>query len=172
MSFAGKILVAKERNTALSVKMGVAPTSSKRFTNERTTINAGTVVMCVYEYKTPASVMEARNRGEPTIPYLFVLHQEKTWEVNPASYGIVEPSEILQGKSVCFTGEGKASREYWKTVVEACGGTNVSGVSRSTSLLVMQDKHSNNSTKAQMATKYGTQRMSYEEFQKMIAGGC
>lgn len=127
--------------------------------------------MCVYEYKTPASAREARNRGEPTIPYLFVLHQEKTWEVNPVSYGIVEPSEILQGKSVCFTGAGNAAREYWKAVVEACGGTNVSGVSQTTSFLVMADKNSN-STKAQSARRLGTPMLTYEEFHKMIARGC
>lgn len=171
MVFTGKILVAKEKNMASCVKMGVEPTSPRRFTGERDSIDAGTVVMCVYEYSAPTNTQKARKRGLPTIPYLFVLHQEKVWEINPGSFSIVEFSEILQGKTVCFTGGNTASRSYWKKLVEICGGTNVSGVSQNTSFLVMADKNSD-STKAQMAARYGTQRMSYKEFQDMIAKGC
>jgi NAD-dependent DNA ligase len=79
----------------------------------------------------------------------------------------VIPSEVLKDKTVCFTGEDKASREYWKAVVEAVGGINVSGVTRNTSFLVMADKTST-STKAKSAARYGTICLSYNEFQKMI----
>lgn len=167
MPFTGKILIAKEKNPVSAIKVNVPPTSKDRFTGERSSVPAGSVVMCVYEHLAPENAMSAKASGQPVIPYLFILYGEKTWEANPHSYGIVTPSEVLKGKTVCFTGEDKAGRPYWKAVVEACGGTNVSGISRDTSFLVMADKNSK-STKAQSASKYGTTCLSYLEFQKMI----
>jgi NAD-dependent DNA ligase len=123
--------------------------------------------MCVYEHLAPVDAFSARREGQPINPYLFILYREKIWEANPHSYGIVIPSEVLKDKTVCFTGEDKASREYWKAVVEAVGGINVSGVTRNTSFLVMADKTST-STKAKSAARYGTICLSYNEFQKMI----
>lgn len=170
VTFAGKILVAKEKNTVSSVKVNVPPTASNRFSGQRASINAGTVVMCVYEYKPARNPKETRDRGLPSVPYLFILHDEKTWECNPYSYGAVEPSEFLKDKSICFTGEDtvtKGTREYWKALVEAYGGTNVSAVTSSTSFLVMGDKFSK-STKAIKARNRGTVCLTYEEFQKML----
>lgn len=167
MKYHGKILIAKEKNPVSAIKVNVPPTSKNRFTGERSFVPAGSVVMCVYEHLVPENAMSAKTSGQPVIPYLFILYGEKTWEANPHSYGIVQPSEVLKDKTVCFTGEDKAGREYWKAIVEACGGINVSGVSRDTSFLVMADKNSK-STKAQSAARYGTTRLSYEEFQKMI----
>lgn len=168
MPFTGKILIAKEKNPVSAIKVNVPPTSKNRFTGERSSVPAGSVVMCVYEHLAPGNAMSAKTSGQPVIPYLFILYGEKTWEANPHSYGIVTPSEVLKGKTVCFTGETNgASREYWKALVEAAGGVNVPGVNRTTSFLVMADGTST-STKARSALKYGTNRISYREFKKMI----
>lgn len=168
MSFAGKILIAKEKNIVTAIKVNEKPTSARRLTSEWLDVPAGTVVLCVYEYKVLNSVAEARALGISTIPYVFILHNEKTWEASPDNYMPVKPSEVLKDKTVCFTGNGKASRGCWRALVETHGGTNVSSVSRDTSLLVMEDKHGNSSTKAQAASRYGTPKMTYEEFQKML----
>lgn len=173
MKFAGKILVAKEKNIITAVKVNVDPTSRERWTNERASISDGTIVMCVYQYLGSTDPMDARRRGLSTTPYLFILHKERIWEANPHSYGAIDPCELLKGKSVCFTGNDdklKGSRGYWKTVVEAYGGLNVSAVTSSTSFLVMGDKNSQ-STKAVRARLKGTVCLGYDEFQNMLDSG-
>ncbi len=169
--YSGKILVAKEKNTVTAVKVNVSPTSRQRLTQERTVIPAGAVVMCVYEY-VPESSLKNREKGMPTTPYLFVLYEDKTWEATPHTYGIVEPSDVLKGKSICFTGEDtttKGTREYWKAVVEAYGGSYSSAVTSSTAYLVMGNIPGP-TTKARKAKEKGVPCISYTEFEKMLTG--
>lgn len=162
----GKILVAKEHTVASAVKLGANPFAAGKYTGERANIESGTVVMCCFYYK-PASVEEARRNRQPTWPFLFVLYRDKVWEVVPHAFVTLDASETLQNKSVCFTGANAKSRSYFRVLVTAAGGTNVSGVSKNTSYLVMADKNSN-STKAQNARKFGTPTLTYEEFEKML----
>lgn len=127
--------------------------------------------MCVYEHA-PESSLKNREKGLPTTPYLFVLYEDKTWEATPHTYGIVEPSEALKGKSICFTGEDtttKGSREYWKAVVEAYGGFYSPSVTSSTTYLVTGNIPGP-TTKARKAREKGVPCISYAEFQKILAG--
>jgi DNA ligase (NAD+) len=62
----------------------------------------------------------------------------------------------LSGKSFCFTGALSRPRAELEAMVEARGGTLLSGVTKDLSYLVMRDP-SSGSSKAQKAAKYGTE---------------
>lgn len=166
MAFLGKLLAAKERNTISCVNLEKDPTSPDRFTGDVAVVLPGTIVLCSYEYQ-PENVQEARRQRKPTTPYLFVLFNEKIWEATPHSYSIVQPSVLLHGKSVCFSGEGNGHRSYWRTLVESAGGTYVSAVSQSTSILVVPNGQYV-STKTAKAANYGTKIIYYTDFENFL----
>jgi NAD-dependent DNA ligase len=92
---------------------------------------------------------------------------KKIWEATPHSYGIVQPSVLLHGKTVCFSGEGNGHRSYWRTLVESAGGTYVSAVSQSTSILVVPNEQYV-STKTAKAANYGTKIIYYTDFENFL----
>jgi DNA ligase (NAD+) len=82
----------------------------------------------------------------------------------------VPPSQggALAGKSFCFTGALPRPRKEYEDLVEAHGGTLLSGVTKELTYLVMSDPASG-STKAEKARKYGTQCIDAEAFLAIIA---
>lgn len=165
MTLKGKLLVAKDKNPVSAVKVNVSPTARERFTGLRSSIDPGTVVLCVYEHfpALPEHSLKAKYKGESAVPYLFVIHGEQTWEANPHSYEVAVPTEKLKGRSICFTGGHANAREYWKAIVGIHGGTYNSSVTRETDYLVMGDLDSK-STKAVKAKALNTVRLTYQEF--------
>jgi NAD-dependent DNA ligase len=166
MDYVGKILVAKKDCMISGVKMNEPLGSRTRFSGHRLEIKAGSMVLCTSWYK-PLDSRLALLEGKTVNEYLMVLYKESFYEASPHYFTAIEPSEMLAGKTVCFTGDNFGSRLYWQTIVKIYGGKNVTGVSRDTSLLVMQDKNSK-STKAAMAKKHNTETVTYEEFEKML----
>lgn len=152
MTYKGKILIAKQRTTLQGVHTTKDPSDRTRFTGMSTEVHAGGMVLCIQEHNiTP----NPRSFPHNKLPRVYVLHGEMTFEAEPSDFEVAEPSEKLKGKSVCFTGALKHTREYYKALVELHGGTAAPGVTRSLSYLVMADPKSN-STKAEKARSYGT----------------
>ncbi|MFO0727692.1 MAG: NAD-dependent DNA ligase LigA [Myxococcota bacterium] len=73
----------------------------------------------------------------------------------------------LAGKSFCFTGALSRPRKELEAMVEARGGTLLSGVTKDLSYLVMEDP-SSGSSKAQKAQKYGTKCIDEQAFLKLV----
>lgn len=162
----GKMLLAKKPTVISGVYSNVDPTSRWRFTRERATIPDGTAVACVFEYTPVKPVLN----GKPTTPYYFVLYKEKIWEAVPHDFFVVENPDALTDKVVCFTGQDdafKLSREYWKSVVEAHGGSNRTSGSKSLSFLVV-GKIPGTTTKLQKAKENSVPCISYSEFSKLL----
>ena len=74
---------------------------------------------------------------------------------------------VLSGKSFCFTGALSRPRKDYERMVEATGGTILSGVTKELSYLVMKDP-SSGSSKAEKARKYGTQCIDEKAFMELV----
>ncbi|MFT3697754.1 MAG: NAD-dependent DNA ligase LigA [Kofleriaceae bacterium] len=73
----------------------------------------------------------------------------------------------LAGKTFCFTGALGRPRKELEQMVEAKGGTLLSGVTKDLQYLVMADPESG-SSKAEKAKKYGTECLNEAQFMKMV----
>jgi DNA ligase (NAD+) len=76
---------------------------------------------------------------------------------------------VLSGKSFCFTGALSRPRKEYERMVEANGGTILSGVTKDLSYLVLSDPTSG-SSKAEKARKYGTQCIDEAAFMELLRG--
>lgn len=77
----------------------------------------------------------------------------------------------LAGLTFCFTGALSRPRKELEQMVEANGGTLLSGVTKELKYLVMADPESG-SSKAQKAKQYGTQCLDEAAFLALLAGGA
>lgn len=75
----------------------------------------------------------------------------------------------FSGKTFCFTGTLPRPRKEYEDLVVQHGGQVLSGVTKELNYLVMDDPNSA-STKAEKARKYGTQCISAEQFDELVAG--
>lgn len=152
MSMKGKILLAKNRHTAYSVN--IDKVESGYHTSQSVSIPAGTAVLCV---------------GGGSQWTLHIIHGEMTWVVDKREYIAAEMSEKLSGKSFCFTGALKHTREFYKALVELHGGTYSPRVTKNLTYLVMRSPNSY-STKAEKARSYGTACIGEKELLEMTLG--
>ncbi|MEO8706296.1 MAG: NAD-dependent DNA ligase LigA [Kofleriaceae bacterium] len=76
----------------------------------------------------------------------------------------------LSGKTFCFTGALSKPRKDYEQMVEANGGSLLSGVTKDLNYLVMADPESG-SSKAQKAKQYGTLCIDEAAFVALISGG-
>jgi DNA ligase (NAD+) len=74
----------------------------------------------------------------------------------------------LAGKTFCFTGALSKPRKEYEEMVEAHGGTVLSGVTKELHYLVMADPNSG-SSKAEKARKYGTKCIDEAEFLAIVS---
>lgn len=148
----GKILLAKNRHTAYSVNIDKVPMKNGYHTNQSISIPAGTAVLCV---------------GGGSEWTTHIIHEEMTWVADKRQYTVAEMSEKLLGKSFCFTGALKHTREFYKALVELHGGTYSSRVTKNLTYLVMGNRNSY-STKAEKARSYGTACIGETELLGMI----
>ena len=74
----------------------------------------------------------------------------------------------LAGLTFCFTGALSRPRKELEQMVEAAGGTLLSGVTKDLKYLVMADPESG-SSKAQKAKQYGTQCLDEAAFLALVA---
>ncbi len=75
----------------------------------------------------------------------------------------------LSGKTFCFTGALSRPRKEYEGMVEAKGGTVLSGVTKELNYLIMADP-SSGSSKAEKARKYGTQCIDEAAFLVIVGG--
>jgi DNA ligase (NAD+) len=75
----------------------------------------------------------------------------------------------LAGKTFCFTGALSRPRKELEQMVEAHGGTLLSGVTKELNFLVMADPESG-SSKSQKAKQYGTECLDEARFLAMLEG--
>jgi NAD-dependent DNA ligase len=165
MTLAGKIVIAKDRSTISAIRANVPYNDKGRYTGDRISVEPGSLYLCVKE--TMGNPNLHRMKGLSATPFLLLIHGEMTWEALPNSFETIQPSEKLKGHSICFTGKSDRSRQYWKAFVELHGGSFSSSVDSGTTLLVMESLGSN-STKAMKAARIGTERMTYDDFTKMV----
>lgn len=154
MIYPGKILIAKERVTVIGVKERNGTTLQSTKTVE---LPSGTALLC----------LKVNTKGD----IVTVIHDEGVWVAKTIHFAIAKPSDILSGKSFCFTGKGQGDRLYYKALVELHEGTYDSGVTKRTSYLVGGPwiGATEASTKLKAAKNFQVPIISYDEFHGMIA---
>lgn len=89
--------------------------------------------------------------------------------IQPEAYrAAAKPETAFTGKMFVLTGKMPQPRSYYKALIEAAGGKVGAAVSGQTDYLVLADPNSQ-STKAKKARALGTQLLSPEELERMLA---
>lgn len=88
-------------------------------------------------------------------------------DLDKSSFIKIEPSEKLLNKKICITGTLDYPRKLYQKIIAVHGGTFVSTVTRSTDLLVIQDKFWK-SSKTRTAASYNVKIVDLNEFVKII----